>query len=58
MFIARLFLQWAAKQTKSAALLFGDLRTAYYSVLLGLVTGPTFTQEELPAILEKKHVHG
>ena len=34
MFIARVFLQLSAKHKKSAALLFGDLRKVYYSVLL------------------------
>ena len=51
MFIARLFLAHAARLKKSAALLLGDLRKAYYSVLLELVTGPLFTREEHQAIL-------
>ena len=51
MFIARLFLQLAAKQKKSAVLLFGDLRKAYYCVLLELVTGPLFTKAERQAFL-------
>ena len=49
MFIARLFRQLAAKHKKSTALLFGDLRKAYYSVLLELVRGPMFTHEERQA---------
>ena len=50
MFIARLFLQQAATQKKSAALLCGDLRKSYYSVLLEPVTGPMFTHEERQTI--------
>ena len=49
MFIAMLCLVHAARLKKSAALVFGDLRKTYYSVLLELVTGPLFTQEERQA---------
>ena len=47
MFIARLFLHHTALTRVSGALLFGDLRKAYYSVLVELVTGPLVTPEEL-----------
>ena len=52
LFIARLFLQQAAQQRKSATLLFGDLRKCYYSVLVELVTSPMFTQEARQTILQ------
>ena len=52
MFIARLFLHHAALTRVSSALLFGDLRKAYYSVLVELVTGPPLTPEERLVVLE------
>ena len=42
MFIARLFLQHAAQQHRSAALIVGDMVSAYASVLLELVVGNTW----------------
>ena len=52
MFIARLCLREAALRKVSAAVLFGDLQRAYYSVLVELVTGPLLTPEERRAVLE------
>ena len=52
MFIARLFLRHAALRKVSAAVLFGDLQRAYYSVLVELVTGPLLTPEERRVVLE------
>ena len=50
MFITRLFLRLAALRRVSAAVLFGDLQKAYYSVLVELATGPLawFTVEGSP----------
>ena len=44
MFIARLCLRRAALRRVSVALLFGDLRKAYYSVYLDLVLGALLTE--------------
>ena len=52
MFTARLFLRHAALREVSAAVLFGDLQMAYYSVLVELVTGPLLTPEERRVVLE------
>ena len=51
MCIARLVLAHAARLKKSAALLFGDLRKAYYSALLELVLGAILTVAEREAVL-------
>ena len=53
MFIARLFLQRAAKLNKSAALIFGDLLKAYSSVLVELVLGPVLTEGERQTVLDR-----
>ena len=50
-FIARLFLPEAATCRGSAGLLFGDLRKAYYSVLLEIGMGPFLTEGEREALL-------
>ena len=46
LFIAKLFLQHAVAHKVSAAILFGDMQKAYYSVLLELVFGPLLTAGE------------
>ena len=46
------FLRHAALRRVSAAVLFGDLQKAYYSVLVELVTGPLLTPDERRAVLE------
>ena len=51
-FITRLLLRHAALRRCSAALLFGDLRKAYYSVLVELATGPLFTPEDRQVVLD------
>ena len=55
MFIARLFLQRAADSKKPVAVICGDHRKAYYSVLVELVLGPVLTEGErqtVPARLQ------
>ena len=46
MFRIRLFLQWAADRRVSAALLFGGMKKAFYSVILESVLGPMLTAGE------------
>ena len=54
MFLARLHLVNAARLRVSAALLFADMKKAYYSVLIELVLGPLLTHEESDVILAGK----
>ena len=54
MFIARLHLVNAARLRVSAALLFADMKKAYYSVSLELVLGPLLTPIEREAVLAGK----
>ena len=42
----------AASRSVSAAVLFGDLRKAYYSVMVELATGPLLTPDERRTVLE------
>ena len=51
MMIARLFLQPAAEQRKSAAMIFADLSKEYYTVLLELVVGPLLTEGERQTVM-------
>ena len=51
MFIARLFLRYAAQCKMSAALVFGDMRKAYYSVFIELVMGPLLTPGERQIVM-------
>jgi hypothetical protein len=52
MLIARLFLQYAAKRRISAAIVFGDMQKAYYSVLVELVLGPLLMPGEREVVLQ------
>ena len=53
MFIARLFLQRASDSKKSAAVILGGLRKAYYSVLVELVLEPVLTEGGRQTVLDR-----
>ena len=50
------FLRHATLRRVSAAVLFGDLCKAYYSVLIELVTGPLLAPEERRVVLENTNM--
>ena len=52
MFIARSVLRHAALRRVSAAVLFGDLQKAFYSVLVELVIWPLLAPDERRTVLE------
>ncbi|MFM7987352.1 MAG: hypothetical protein ACKPKO_49370, partial [Candidatus Fonsibacter sp.] len=52
MFIAKLLVKLSAQSKISALLVFGDLRKAYYGVLVELVLGPPLTASERQVVLQ------
>ena len=51
--IPRAFQEWAAARGQSSAILFVDIRAAYYTVLRSFAFGPEFADEEVGATLQR-----